>query len=88
MMFNLDDKDEFGFKCSDLKSKAAAMYKLGATRLQVEEALGNPYLTVLAEVESMGYTILRKKVRVGKNRPHFRYTIIGDGNVKNGPANI
>lgn len=70
-------KDEFGFIAGSLKSRAAAMYRLGATRLQVFEALNDPCLNVLAELESMGYTVTRKKVRVGKNRPHFKYTIVG-----------
>lgn len=74
--FDKDDLDEFGFKHSSLKSKAAALYKQGATRLQVYEALGDPCLNVLSEVEGMGFTVLRKKVRIGKNRPHFKYTII------------
>jgi hypothetical protein len=69
------DKDEFGFIAGSLKSKAARLYKVGATRLQVEEAIGDPQLNVLSELESMGYTIHRKKVRIGKNRPHFKYTI-------------
>lgn len=71
------DKDQFGFIAGSLKSKAAAMYQVGATRLQVEAALGDPQLNVLKELEDMGYKIIKKKVRIGKNRPHFKYTIGG-----------
>jgi len=69
------EKDEYGFEANSLKSKAAAMYKVGATRVQVEEALGDPCLNVLSELEGKGYKIVKKKVRIGKNRPHFRYLI-------------
>jgi hypothetical protein len=69
------DKDEFGFIAGSLKSKAASMYKVGATRVEVESALGDPCLNVLSELSGMGYKIIRKKVRVGKNRPHYRYRI-------------
>lgn len=68
-------KDEFGFIAGSLKSQAASLYKKGATRLQVKEALGDPCLNILTELENRGYNITRKKVRIGKNRPHYRYTI-------------
>ncbi len=70
-------KDEYGFIAGSLKSKAAAMYKTGATRLAVEKAVGYALLNVLHELEIMGYTIHKKKVRIGKNRPHFLYRIGG-----------
>ncbi len=70
-------KDEFGFIAGSLKSKAAAMYKTGATRLTVEKAIGYAMLNVLSELEMLGYTIHKKKVRIGKNRPHYLYTIGG-----------
>ena len=82
-MFDHDDLDEFGFRRSSLKSKAAAMYRQGATRLQVHEALGEPMLNVLSEVEAMGYKIVRKKVRIGFNRPHYRYTIADKVEISN-----
>jgi hypothetical protein len=69
-------KDEFGFIAGSQKSKAAGMYLKGATRKEVETALGNPYLNVLTEIEKLGFKIIRNKVRIGKNRPHYRYTII------------
>jgi hypothetical protein len=69
------DKDEFGFIKGSLKSKAVALYKKGATRSDVENALGDPVLNVLTELTSMGYKITKKKVRVGKNRPHFKYKV-------------
>lgn len=72
--------DEFGFDIGSLKSKAASLYKKGATRLQVEEAIGNPCLNVLSELENKGYTIIKRKVRIGKNRPHYLYCIIGGKN--------
>ncbi len=74
-------KDEFGFIAGSLKSKAAAMYKIGATRVAVEKATGYARLVVLHvvlhELELMGYVIHKKKVRIGKNRPHYLYTIGG-----------
>jgi hypothetical protein len=74
MTFN---KDEFGFIAGSMKSKAAMMYKRGSTRVEVEEATGYARLVVLKELREMGYKIIKKKVRVGKNRPHFLYTIGG-----------
>lgn len=71
------DKDEFGFIAGSLKSKAAAMYKTGATRLEVEAALGDPCLNVLTELTNMGYKITKRKVKVVKSRPHFKYKIEG-----------
>ena len=76
-------KDEFGFIAGSLKSKAAAMYRKGATRVVVEEALGDPVLNVLSELEELGYKITKKKVRVGKARPHYRYTIGGKNEEEN-----
>lgn len=74
------DKDEFGFIAGSLKSKAAAMYKKGATRVEVEAALNNPYLNVLAELANMGYRITKNKIRIGKNKPHYRYKVeVKDG---------
>lgn len=70
------EKDKYGYTDGCMKSKAAAMYALGATRIQVHEALGDPCLNVLRELEDQGYKILRKKVRIGKNKPHIRYTIL------------
>jgi len=70
-------KDKFGFIAGSLKSKAASMYEEGATRLAVEKAIGYAMLNVLSELEMLGYTIHKKKVRIGKNRPHFLYTIGG-----------
>lgn len=71
------DKDEFGFIVGSLKSKACILYRRGATRLEIMAALGNDHYNVLRELETMGYKIIKKKVRVGKNRPHFRYRIGG-----------
>jgi len=70
-------KDKFGFIAGSLKSKAVAMYEQGATRLAVEKATGYARLVVLQELKAMGYTIIKKKVRIGKNRPHYLYTIGG-----------
>ena len=71
------DKDEFGFIAGSKKSKAASMYRRGATRIEVEDATGYARLVVLQELRVMGYDIIKKKVRIGKNRPHFLYTIGG-----------
>jgi len=70
-------KDKYGFIVGSLKSKAVTMYEEGATRLAVEKAIGYAMLNVLSELEMLGYTIHKKKVRIGKNRPHFLYTIGG-----------
>ena len=70
-------KDRYGFIAGSLKSKAASMYEEGATRLAVEKAIGYAMLNVLSELEMLGYTIHKKKVRVGKNRPHYLYRIGG-----------
>ncbi len=70
-------KDKYGFIAGSLKSKAVSMYEKGATRLDVEKATGYARLVVLHELELMGYVIHKKKVRIGKNRPHYLYTIGG-----------
>jgi len=70
-------KDKYGFIAGSLKSKAVSMYEKGATRLDVEKATGYARLVVLQELKAMGYTIIKKKVRIGKNRPHYLYRIGG-----------
>jgi hypothetical protein len=73
--------DKYGFRIGSLKSRAADLYSYGATREEVTAALGSTQLKVLTELESKGFVIHKKRIRVGKNRPHYRYTI-GDKNEK------
>jgi len=68
--------DKYGFVEGSLRSQAAALYEKGATREQVKAALGSvAQLNVLAELEAKGYKILKRRIRIGKSRPHIQYTI-------------
>lgn len=67
--------DEYGFKAGSLRSQAASLYAKGATREAVKAALGVTMLNVLTELEQRGFEITRKRVRVGKSRPHIQYQI-------------
>jgi hypothetical protein len=67
--------DQFGFRVGSQRSKAAALYVHGATSEEVKVLTGHPQLTMLAELEAKGFTIIKSRVRVSKNRPHLRYQI-------------
>ena len=71
----MTDVDKYGFESGSLRSKAAALYEKGATREEVTAVIGSTSLAVLTELKQKGYTIHKKRVRVGKNRPHYKYTI-------------
>jgi hypothetical protein len=68
--------DKYGFEVGSLRSQAAALYEKGATRVQVKEVCGTNMLNVLELVREKGYKVKVQRVRVGKNRPHFKYTIM------------
>lgn len=69
--------DCYGFREGSLRSKAASLYAKGATREEVKAQIGVTHLVVLAELEAKGYTIIKKKIKVGKGRRQYRYTIGG-----------
>jgi hypothetical protein len=70
------DLDQFGFRCGSLRSQAAALYSQGATREYVTSQLGDPQLRVIAELEHKGFVIKKTRIRIGKSRPHIKYTIL------------
>lgn len=79
------DLDQFGYRVGSAKSNAAALYVVGATRKEIKDKLGTDQYNVLLELEQQGYIITKKRVRIGKNRPHLRYTIstkVGENNEK------
>lgn len=71
------DIDSYGYPIGSKKSKAASLYSEGATAAEVKDILGDQCLNVLSEVQSIGFKVIKKKVRVSKSiRTHYRYQIV------------
>lgn len=55
--------DKYGMRIGSKRSRAAELYELGSTSVDVEIALGGAQLRVLNELAEMGHKVLREKVR-------------------------
>lgn len=69
-------KDEFGFRIGSLRSKAAALYKKGATLEEVTSKLGSVQYNILAKMEERGHKVTVTKVtHKDWKRPRFKYKV-------------
>lgn len=70
--------DQFGFRLSSMKSKAAAMYatKSGATLAEVKDKLDSNQFNLLTELAGRGYKIDRKDVGGEHGRNVTKYKIL------------
>jgi len=75
---NIKAQELFGFPLDTKKNRAAAMYlsPQGATTDEVIQEVGDPKINLLKEVEKMGYTVDRSKVRSSSGRDVTKYKII------------
>jgi hypothetical protein len=73
---NQEAEELFGFPVGTKKNIAAAMYlSEGATTEQVVKVVGDPKLNLLKEVEKMGFTAHRTKVKSSKGTFITKYSI-------------
>jgi hypothetical protein len=70
--------DEFGFRKGTIKSRAAAMYKKGATLSQVKDEVGSVQFNLLTELETNGFEIKKTTVKgVAGARDSTKYKVLG-----------
>lgn len=71
--------DEFGFRKDSIKSKAAVLYKKGATLAQVKEVVGSIQFNVLNELEEAGFKVNKTEVKGKGGRTATKYQVVAKG---------
>lgn len=71
--------DEYGFRKGSIKSRAAAMYKKGATLSEVKEEIGSVQFNVLGELEKAGFKIKKTEVEGKNGRSATEYKVLPKG---------
>lgn len=70
--------DEFGFRKGTIKSRAALMYKKGATLAEVRDEVGSVQFNLLTELETAGFEIKKTTVKgTGGARDATKYKVLG-----------
>lgn len=67
--------DEFGFRKGTIKSRAAAMYKKGATLAEVKDEVGSVQFNLLTELEKNGHTIKKTTIKGTGGRDATKYKV-------------
>ena len=69
--------DAYGFRVGSIRSRAAAMYKKGATLADVKAETGGIQYNVLNELKAAGFEIKETTVKGIGKKTSTRYKIIG-----------